>query len=376
MQLWLLMTMLCSAVAVFVSIPLIRRIDAAQTAPSQDTAIYQDQLKEIDRDLQSGSINGPEADSAKVEIQRRLNAATKNIAEPRPISNAWRNAALAATAGMVILGSVNLYKILGSPDLPSAAANAPSVANKNVTPGQVEAMVAKLQARLQTNPKDAEAWRMLGWTQFSLQHFPEATEAYSKAIELDPNNIDYKSAYSEVIIQGAQGIVTPKAQALVAEVIAKSPKDARARFYDAIAHEQSGDQKGALQRWLALYADAPADAGWRDDVKQRVAELEKATGTAAAAPMITDEQTAQVQAMAPADQREMIKSMVERLATKMAVNPKDLDGWMRLIRAYKVLNQPDKAKEAIGKALAAFATDQTSTDKLKTAATELGINFP
>jgi cytochrome c-type biogenesis protein CcmH len=376
MQLWLLMTMLCSAVAVFVSIPLIRRLDAAQTAPSQDTAIYQDQLKEIDRDLQSGSINRPEADSAKVEIQRRLNAATKNIAEPRPISNAWRNAALAATAGMVILGSVNLYNFLGSPDLPSAAANAPSVANKSVTPGQVEAMVAKLQARLQTNPKDAEAWRMLGWTQFSLQHFPEATEAYSKAIELDPNNIDYKSSYSEVIIQGAQGIVTPKAQALVAEVLAKSPKDARARFYDAIAHEQSGDQKGALQRWLALYADAPADAGWRDDVKQRIAELEKATGTAAAAPMITDEQKAQVQAMAPADQQEMIKSMVERLATKMAANPKDLDGWMRLIRAYKVLNQPDKAKEAIGKALEAFATDQTSTDKLKTAAIELGINFP
>ena len=497
------MTMLCSAVAVVVSIPLIRRLDTDKTSAAQDTAIYQDQLKEVDRDLQGGSINAPEAESAKVEIQRRLNAATKNVTESRPLSNAWRNAALAATAGLVILGSVNLYNLLGSPDLPSVANNlatapaAPAandstvalpVTSATATPGQVDAMVAKLQARLLANPKDADGWRMLGWSQFNLQHFPESIEAYAKAVELDPNNTEYKSAYAEAITQGAQGIVTPKALGLIAEVLAKDPKDSRARFYDALSHEQSGDQKGALDRWLALYADAPADAGWRDDVKQRITELAKATGTdvsgklampklpvapvteqkplgqgekdamvagmiaklaakleanpkdrdgwammirslavtgdkkgaddalakaldifkddkatveglksiaatasakaatfpapgaasaippSASAPNITDEQKAQVQAMAPVDQQEMIKGMVERLATKMAANPNDFDGWIRLMRAYKVLNQNDKAKDAMTRALAAFATDAASTDKLKAAAAELGIN--
>jgi len=78
--------------------------------------------------------------------------------------------------------------------------------------------------------------------------------------------------------------------------------------------------------------------------------------------------------MAPVDQQEMIKGMVERLATKMAANPNDFDGWIRLMRAYKVLNQNDKAKDAMTRALAAFATDAASTDKLKAAAAELGIN--
>jgi cytochrome c-type biogenesis protein CcmH len=512
MSLWLLMTMLCSAVAVFVSIPLIRKLDSTKPAIAQDTAIYQDQLKEVDRDLQGGSINAPEAESAKVEIQRRLNTAEKNATEARPVSNLWRNVALAATAGLVILGSVNLYNLRGSPDLPSVANNpvpaqpvadnsatpaAPPVANATSTPGQVEAMVAKLQARLQANPKDAEGWRMLGWSQFNLQHFTESTDAYGKALELDPNNTEYKSAYAEAITQSAQGVVTPKALGLIAEVLAKDPKDARARFYDALSHEQSGDQKGALDRWLSLYADAPADAGWREDVKQRITDLAKTTGVdvsaqlampklpaaptseqkpmgqaekdamvagmisklatklesnpkdrdgwammirslivtgdkkgadealakaldifkddkatvdglksiaaeaaakttatppaaataappaagtasaippTASAPAITDEQKAQVQALAPADQQEMIKGMVARLASKMEANPNDFDGWIRLMRAYKVLNQADKAKEALAKALAAFATDTASGDKLKAAAAELGIN--
>jgi cytochrome c-type biogenesis protein CcmH len=504
MNLWLLMTILCSAAAVIVSIPLIRRLDAPRLGETQDTAIYQDQLKEVERDLQGGSINAPEAESAKLEIQRRLAGVTKNATEARPISPAWRGVALAATAGLVILGSVNLYNILGSPDLPSVVASqAPTqattpdavpaapvaAASGTSTPGQVDAMVTKLTARLQANPKDAEGWRMLGWSQFNLQHYPESMDAYAKAVELDPANIEYKSAYAEAITQGSQGIVTPKAIALIAEVLAKDPKDYRARFYDALSHEQSGDQKTALAKWLGLYADAPADAGWRDDVKQRITDLSKATGTdvtaalalpklatapaaeqkamgqgekdamvagmiaklsakleanpkdrdgwammirslavtgdkkgsdealakaleifkddkdtvaglkamaaaagqtpaaasasgatasaippSASAPAITEEQKAQVQALPAGDQQAMIKGMVERLATKMAANPNDLDGWMRLMRAYKVLNEPDKAKDAMTKALAAFSTDPSSTDKLKAAATELGLN--
>ena len=78
--------------------------------------------------------------------------------------------------------------------------------------------------------------------------------------------------------------------------------------------------------------------------------------------------------MAPSDQQEMIKGMVQRLADKMKDNPKDMDGWMRLMRAYSVLKDTDKAKGALGDAVKAFDGDQASIDKLKAAATELGIN--
>jgi cytochrome c-type biogenesis protein CcmH len=387
MNLWLLITMLCSATAVIVSIPLIRRFDSPRLGETQDTAIYQDQLKEVERDLQGGTINAPEAEVAKVEIQRRLAKATKNLIEAKPVSPRWRNFALAATSGLIILGSVSLYNVLGRPDLPSVK-TAPTQATADnsaaATPSQVDAMVAKLIARLKANPKDAEGWRMLGWSQFNLQRYPEAVDAYAKAVELDPANIEYKSAYAEALTQGAQGIVTPKARALITEVLAKDPQDARARFYDALSLEQSGDQKAAMGKWLSLYADAPPGAGWREDVKQRITDLAKATGAdvsaalvkpnLATAPALTDEQKAQVQALPASDQQEMIKAMVERLAAKMVANPNDLDGWIRLMQAYKVLNEPVKAKDAMTRARAAFSADPLNTEKLKAAATELGIN--
>ncbi len=521
MTLWLLMTMLCSAVAVAISVPLIRRLDRAPTG--QDAAIYQDQMKEVDRDLDAGTIHAPEAESAKAEIQRRLASAAKTETAVRPISNMWRNVALVASSGLVILGGVNLYGVLGSPDMPATSVVTPAVPVAAATAApqqqpaaqqaaqqqtavpaqnnsggalQVDAMVAKLQAKLQANPKDAEGWRMLGWAQFNTQHYTESVEAYGKAIAIDPNNIDYKSAYSEALVQAAQGVVTPKAQEIIAEVLAKSPKDLRGRFYDALGHEQSGDQNGALDRWTALLADAPPDAGWRDDVKQRVTDLGKALGKdvsavvsgaaapvaaaqqkplaagekdamvagmiaklsakleanpkdrdgwammirslavtgdkkgaedalnkaleifkgdqgtidgmkqvaqaagigagagaaattapaapaqgqasaippSAAAPQISADQQAAVQAMAPADQQTMIKGMVQKLADKMKDNPKDLDGWMRLMRAYQVLKEPDNAKTALNSALSAFVTEPDSIAKLKAAAAELGIN--
>jgi cytochrome c-type biogenesis protein CcmH len=491
MSLWLLMTMLCSAAAVAVSIPLIRRYDTVP-AGAIDKAIYEDQLKEVEKDLQTGTINAPEAQSAKVEIERRLATVDKNVVGAAPVSNTWRNVALLASAGLVILGSVNLYNMIGSPDLPSAV---PQPAAQNMAqqpqadaapaaapaaPGQVDAMVAKLIARLQANPKDAEGWRMLGWSQFNLQHYTESADAYEKALALTPDNIDYKSAYAEAIVQMSQGIVTPKATALFAEVLAKQPKDSRGRFYDALAHEQSGDQSGALDRWLALLADTPADAGWREDVKQRVVDLGKATGRdvsaalltpslpatggqqtlaqpekdamvagmiaklaakleanpkdrdgwammirslsvsgdkkgaedalakaleifkgdqatidglksiaqtatgaasggsaippTASAPVISDEQKATIQALPEGDQKNMIKSMVERLAGKLQANPNDFDGWVRLMRSYQVLGEPQKAKDALAIALSTFAADAGTTEKIKAAATELGIN--
>jgi cytochrome c-type biogenesis protein CcmH len=41
-----------------------------------------------------------------------------------------------------------------------------------------------------------------------------------------------------------------------------------------------------------------------------------------------------------------IRTMVERLAAKLEENPADRAGWERLIRAYEVLGETDKAAAA------------------------------
>ena len=47
------------------------------------------------------------------------------------------------------------------------------------------------------------------------------------------------------------------------------------------------------------------------------------------------------------DRSQMIRTMVKRLADRLADNPDDLEGWKRLARAYEVLGELEKAKEAM-----------------------------
>lgn len=387
MTLWLLMTILCSATAVVMSIPLIRRYDD-QGREVQDQAIYQDQLSEVDRDELAGTIDAPEAKAARAEIRRRLTIAETTMKKSQPLSSGWKMLALVSTAAFVILGGVNLYAYLGTPELPSVSNLQPPTPAVPTTQdsvsgsGQIDTLITKLQARMQANPRDAEGWRMLGWAQFNKQNYAASAEAYAKAVEIDPANIDYRSAYAESLVQTADGIVTPKAQSLITEVLAKDPKNFRARFYDSLAQEQAGDKTGALDRWIALLAASPEGAGWREDVIARIVNLGKATGrdvsaiVASASPstsVITDAQKSAIQAPPEGDQTAMIKGMVAKLADRLKTNPNDADGWIKLIKSYQVLNDPASAKDALNTALLAFTNDPANRDKIVAAATNLGL---
>jgi cytochrome c-type biogenesis protein CcmH len=59
--------------------------------------------------------------------------------------------------------------------------------------------------------------------------------------------------------------------------------------------------------------------------------------------------------MTPEEQAEMIRGMVDKLAAKLDANPDDPDGWRKLARAYQVLGENDKAKNALDRAAQADA---------------------
>ena len=187
--------------------------------------------------------------------------------------NGWKTVANAAAA-LIVVASLGLYLHLGSPNLPSSNGAKQSQPSANT---EIDDMLAKINARLQSNPNDGEAWHILGLLKFNLQKYAQAADAYAKAIEIDPANIDNKSALAEALVQAAGGIVTPKAQSLIAEVLTQTPKDFRGRFYDAMAHEQAGDQSGAYARWQALLADSPADAPWLETAQQHAAATKPPT---------------------------------------------------------------------------------------------------
>ena len=61
----------------------------------------------------------------------------------------------------------------------------------------VNTMIERLAARLETAPDDIKGWRMLGWSYFNTGHYEQAAAAYAKAVELDPNSAELKLSYEE-----------------------------------------------------------------------------------------------------------------------------------------------------------------------------------
>lgn len=334
MTLWIILTVMCSAAAVLVTVPLVRRYEKRDEMAA-GTAVFKDQLKEIDRDMAQGLISADDAGLARLEIERRILAAAKSVSGPRPVSQLWRNAALAAAAALVVVGSVSIYALQGRPELAQPSPAEPDLAS----------LLAKLEQHLQSNPGDAEGWRMLGLSYFNMQRYQQAAEAYGKAHALDASAAN-KTAYAEALTLAAGGAVTPQAQALLAEVLKADPKEERARYYDALAREQAGDSAAALERWKAMLADSPPDAPWRGAVEARIKSL--------------------------SDQA-MISGMVEGLAARLEQSPRDAEGWKKLIRSRIVLKQPDLARESLKKALAAFADDKAASDSISASARELGV---
>jgi cytochrome c-type biogenesis protein CcmH len=136
-----------------------------------------------------------------------------------------------------------------------------------------------------------------------------------------------------------------------------------------------GDMTGAqaaLAKAMKAFENDPS-------ARSQIAGLAQSLGVvpagdaSASAPQISQDQIAAVQALPASDQEAMISGMVDKLSARLAASPRDAEGWLRLIRSQMVLNQPDKAKDALTAALKEFATDAAVTGQITALATELGL---
>jgi cytochrome c-type biogenesis protein CcmH len=257
----------------------------------------------------------------------------------------------------------------------------------------VETMIERLAARLEAAPEDAEGWRMLGWSYFHVQQASKAAEAYARAVALRPQSPEFKSAYGEALVAVEAGTVTPKALEVFHAALALDAGHAKARYFVALAMEQAGKKKEALDAWLVLQAEPLADEAWVAELRERTQALARelkvdvsgrdpppaTTRAAADAPngdaphQPTAEEIRSIQAL-PADQRQaLIREMVKGLADRLQKRPRDEEGWLRLIRSRMVLGEEQAAREALAQALAAFSDDVSAGARIAAYARELGI---
>ena len=374
MILWLILAAMTAAAAVAVIWPLARRAGAAPSG--SDMAVYRDQLAEIERDLAAGLVGKTEAEAARVEISRRLLAASDAAQAEPPTGDAmsaeWRRRAVAAAlllALPVVAGG--LYLVLGSPELASGQ----PVAQHNVaaTPQSMEALVAEAEAHLARSAQDGRGWELLAPIYMRLGRYSDSVAAWRNTLQLLGDNAEREANLGEALTAEANDVVPVDAKTAFIRAVTLDKTNVTARYYLGLAAEQDGQRDKAANIWRDLIAEAPAGTPWVVDVRNALARVES-TSTAAAAPAAPAAVKVADADSPPSDQQAAIRDMVDQLAARLKQDGSDLNGWVQLVRSYKVLGEPDKARAAAADARQAFAGEPEKLQQLNAALQQLEDN--
>ena len=348
-----------------------------------NATVYRDQLGEVQSDRERGLIGEGDAEAARIEIARRLLAAdAETPAEQGSAAHSPLSVLGIALAVGLPLAALSLYLIYGSPRLPDQ----PLIARLQdpASDKNLEVLVARVEARLREHPEEGEGWEVIAPVYMGWRRYADAAEAYRQSIRLLGESPKRLASYGQSLVLGTNGVVTEDARKALERALVLDPKLIEPRLVLIIAKEQDGQLAAAIEDWRDMLATAPADAPWRKLVGQRLAEDEaklagKAVPTrpeAAPGPVPqgpTPDDVAAAQNMSPADRQAMIETMVQGLANRLDQKGDDLAGWLKLVRAYTVLDRKDDALKALEKAKAQFSGNGGALQQLDALAAELGL---
>jgi cytochrome c-type biogenesis protein CcmH len=366
MTLWFVFALMTAAAIFAVLWPLGRHGQPQEDG--SEAVVYKDQLAEIDRDVAAGLIGSSEADAARVEISRRLLASADNQRDPPLASSVSlrRSAAIIALVGLPIV-AIALYLPLGSPrlgDFPLAERSRPP---NGAQP--LENLVAQVEAHLEKNPADGRGWNVIAPVLARLGRYDDAVRAYRNSIAYNGDSAQRRADLGEAIAGAAGGVITAEAKAEFERAVALNADEVKASYFLGLAAEQDGRTAEAASIWRAMLAKAPGDAPWRPLVQGALARV-----GGPGAPALSDDAMAAAKDMSETDRGAMIRGMVERLAVRLKQNGDDVEGWLRLVRAYMVMGDQDKAKSALTDARQAVANDAERLRQLNEGLKNLGLD--
>lgn len=406
MTIWVISSLLALAVAAPLAVALLRRSGPAQAAADFDIAVYRDQLRDVDRDLDRGVIALDAAERTRLEISRRILEADRQRGAATA-TNAPKGLGIAMTAvtmAVVIGGSLWTYDHLGAPgygDLPLnrriemadtlrdtrpgqavAEAEAPLVPPADVPQDYLD-LVQKLRDTVAERPDDLRGLQLLAQNEANLGNY-KAAYAAQQALLQRAGETAPAQAYSELaefMIMAAGGYVSPEAETALREALKRDPQHAPARYYVGLMMLQTGRPDLTFRAWRPLLEQSAPDAPWVGAIRAQIEEVAARAGVRyslppAGAPMLSGPSAADVdaaQSLSAEDRQAMIANMVEGLAERLATEGGPAAEWARLITALTVLGQTDRAAAIYSEAQGVFAQDPDGLTLIEAAAAQAGL---
>ena len=281
---WISTGLLTLLVLALLCWPLLRRRSGdGASRRAINTAIYRDQLAELERDLASGVLSQADYGSARDELERRV-LEDVVIDEAAPAGNTPRRLPRTALALAVTLplAAAVLYVVLGTP----AALDPAAREGQQASAAEIEKMVDALAAKLEKDPGNLEGWAMLGRSYMVTGRFADAAKAFDKAGPAMEASSEMMLQVAELSAELNQGRVEGRGRELLQRVLKAEPQNPQALVLagtDAFFRSNFAD---AVRHWEAVLAMLPPGS---PDAQNLAAGIEKAksqlgAGKASASP--------------------------------------------------------------------------------------------
>ncbi|MBI3714430.1 MAG: c-type cytochrome biogenesis protein CcmI [Betaproteobacteria bacterium] len=265
----------------FVLVPLLRRKSGEGVSDSAgNVAVLRAQKSEIEGEHARGMLTAAERDAALSELTARAleEVPAGDTSLEVGVSPAPRVLAVLLAIAIVTV-AVSLYAAFGNRDALRGDPPPQHAADEGPTEDQIRGMVDALAKKMEQNPADPKGWVLLGRSQAALGKFPEAVQAFDRAVTLSPKDAQLLADYADSMAMIQQGRFEGKPMALVARALAIDGNNLKALALAGTGELRLGNRAASLVHWKKLQTLLPKES---DDYRQVEAIIRDVTAPAGA----------------------------------------------------------------------------------------------
>jgi cytochrome c-type biogenesis protein CcmH len=151
--------------------------------------------------------------------------------------------------------------------------------------GDFSAMLEKVRKKTEQNPNDGEAWLMLAKTHSVMEQWQEASQAYIKAVQLQPRNATALAGYAESLAILNGRVLQGKPADLIRQALEINPQEPKALELAGISAYQENNFAQAAHYWKQLLNQLPPDSPYAMDIAVALKEAKERAEAAFGKPL-------------------------------------------------------------------------------------------
>ncbi|MDB5800030.1 MAG: ccmI [Rhodocyclales bacterium] len=270
--------------------PLMRRTATADSAlESPALKILREQRNDLEAERAAGNISEASYVQTVGEIERR---ALEESTAPEAFTTTKPRLGWAVAIGVALpAAAIAIYLSIGNlAGLDPAKLVAQQ--EQQVTPAQIEGMVAKLAARVKANPDDIQGLQMLGRSYMVLNRFDEAVKVFAKLAEKQPQNAQVFADWADAAASAQDRKLAGDPEKLIARALAIDPQNIKALALSGSLAFDHKDYKKAIAQWQLIAANVPAQSEFGQSVRAMIDEARRRGGLLPAEKTIVEQAAA------------------------------------------------------------------------------------